>query len=965
MPYNFLGFFSAASRPKASLSILFLLIVSSLVISCSVTTPALRSDALRLNQDWPQDRGDLLADPSLSFGRLDNGLRYILKQNQTPKNRVAMHLYVQAGSLMETEEESGIAHYLEHMLFNGSRHFPPGEMVKFFQRIGMQFGPDANAHTGFLQTVYDVVLPSGDSKSLSEGLLVLRDYADGALLTAEETDRERNVILAEMRTRDSSRFRTLKAALNFEMPGLLIGKRFPIGEADVIQTVDHQMLRAFYTAWYRPERMVLIVVGDMNPAEVKHQIEQRFRDLEPQAPVRPQPRLGEMSHKGTKSFFHFEEEAGSARISIEAILQEKKPPDSSANMRRELLQALANDMVQKRLDAAIKREEAAATSAYIASGHFLGELRYSEISAEAKPENWEATLGALERELRQAILFGFTPLEFECAIGDYRAALLQAVKESGTRDTKHLAGAIISSLNDWSVLQSPQQRWEILNPMLESIALEEVNAAFADQWSPDHRLILVTGNAPIHQDKGIAEEMILAAYQDSALVAVNAPARRQAAVFPYLEAPNFSGPIAHKRKVPDIGIEQIGFTNGFNLNLKQTPFKKNQVLVTLSFGGGLASEPSDKPGLAKLTEAVVNDSGFGQMDFFELKEALSGKIAQVQLDIREDMFVLKGEAASEEVQLLFELLHAHLHDQGYREAVRSLAIKRFEQEYLAMARRADGVMRIEAEAFLAGGDHRFGFPSPTQFRFCTIADIKRWYGEQLSNAPLEMAVVGDIDPDAVVSLASRYFGTLPARQYSSSQKQAGPIFPQGQSLRLSVDSQIPKAMVMVAYPTDDFWDIGRTRRLTIMAELFSERLRTHIREKLGAAYSPYAYNRSHRAFDRFGLTRIVVQVDPDQVDLVEREVRKIAQNLASEKLDEDEFKRVLDPTLTYIKDIKQKNKYWLESVLTGVARHPQQLDWCRTFEQDYAAITAQEVAQFSQRYLDNQKAATVIITPHK
>ncbi len=959
-PSNEAGLTLPKHRLLKSVLLVVLVIFGS---SCSGMNPSLTSVTPITRGVWPQDHSDLAADPDIVFGRLENGLRYIIKENHTPKDRVSMHLYVQAGSLQEREGEQGIAHFLEHMLFNGSKHFPPGEMVKYFQRIGMSFGPDANAHTGFMQTVYDVVLPEGDGKSLSEGLLVLRDYADGALLTAEETDRERNVILAEMRSRDSSRFRTYKALLAFETPGLLVSKRFPIGEADIIRKIDHRMLRNFYAAWYRPDRMIIVVVGDMNAAEAKQRIEERFGTLEPQAVARSEPDFGSLQQSGLKTFFHFEEEAGSTRVAIETLVQKKQPADSAAVYRYDMLQSLANEMVQRRLDAAIRRAKTVLTSADVTSGFFLGRLQYSEISADCRPDQWQLAIAELERAIRRAVLHGFTPLEFECAKGEYRAKLLQSVKESGTRESKHLANEIISSLSDWHVMQSPQQLWDMLNPVLDTVTLEEINLVFAKTWSVDQRMVLVTGNAAIGPGKLSPEAQILAAYNGSRQVAVLPLENRQAVVFPYLPEPGGRGAVAWRHTASDVGVEQVVFENGFSLSLKKTSFKENQVMVALSFGGGRASEPANKPGLAKLTETVVNESGFGQMDPLELQEALAGRLAGMRMRIREDMFVFKGEAASEEVPLLFQLLYAHIYDQGYREPVRSLALKRFEQEILSLERRTEGIMQLQVEAFLAGGDSRFGFPSLPQLQSCTIEDIRQWYGRQLSQAPMEMAVVGDIDPDAVIAMVARYFGTLPVRIPQKEIQRPGPVFPAGRMLRLIVDSQIPKAVVMVAYPTDDFWDIQRTRRLTVMAELFSERLRERIRENLGAAYSPYAYNLSHRAYKGYGLTRIVVQVDPAQADAIEQEVRNIADALSAGGSNEDEFKRVLDPILTHIKDLKQNNSYWLDSVLTGVFRHPQQLDWCRAFEQDYAAITLKEVADYARKYLDNRKAAAVLITP--
>ena len=214
---------------------------------------------------WPHQASDLDPDPELVFGALDNGLRYVLRVNQTPRDRVSLHLNVQAGSLHERDDQRGLAHFLEHMLFNGSTHFPPGELVKYFQRIGMAFGDDANAHTGFNETVYDVLLPDNRPESIAEGLLVLRDYASEALLLPEEIDREREVVLAEMRTRDSPGYRAFKASLEFEFEGLRVAQRLPIGEEAVVRQADRQALKAFYDDWYRPERLVVVMVGDFDP----------------------------------------------------------------------------------------------------------------------------------------------------------------------------------------------------------------------------------------------------------------------------------------------------------------------------------------------------------------------------------------------------------------------------------------------------------------------------------------------------------------------------------------------------------------------------------------------------------------------------------------------------------------------------------------------------------------------------
>jgi zinc protease len=950
---------------KTSIVSLLVIFIMMILLSCNFPgrSPEL-SNQTKGDSLWPHDGSDLLSDDRTVFGRLDNGLRYVIRENQTPRDRVSMHLYVQAGSLYERHEEQGIAHFLEHMLFNGSKHFPPGEMVKYFQRIGMQFGPDANAHTGFDKTVYDVLLPKGDPKSLSEGLLVLRDYADGALLLPEEVEREKKVVLAEMRSRDSADFRTLKATFQFEMPGLIVAERFPIGEAEIIKQMDAQLLRDFYEAWYRPERMFLVIVGDLEKETAERIIAKQFDDFKPLQPPRQAPAFGRMAHTGVKVFHHYEKDSGATSVGIETIMQQDRPRDSKAYQRNQMVEDIAQTMMQKRLDDIVRGPETVLTSAGIGAGHYLRRIKYAEISGRVDPTNWRAAVTEIEQALRKAVVHGFTPAEVNRAKNEYQARLIQSREEDGTRDSKTLAREIMDSIRDWQVLQSPRQRVELLLNEVDTVTPAQTNQAFKDMWSVDHRLVLVTGNADLTSTPSLPEKKIEAVYLSSAKVGVAPLAEKNIGAFPYLSIPQFSGGVEKREEIKDLGITKVLFKNGVSLFLKRTRFKENEVLAALSFGSGKSSEPLDRPGLAMMTEDVVNESGFGAMDRIALEDALAGRLASIDFEVREDRFVIKGQAIKKELPLLFQLLQAAVEDPGYSEESRQLAIKRYTQEHLRMSRSVDGVMRLKGQRFLAGGDNRFGVPALEDLRQRSLDQVKEWMGQQLNKSPMELAIVGDFDVDRAVELAERYIGSLPRKEGAYSVLPvSGPQFPAGKALKLSIRTETPKALVVVAYPTEDFWDIQRTRRLSIMSELYSERLRQHIREKLGAAYSPYAYNRSSRAYKGYGMTQIFIQVDPKQSDKIVEEVRQISAQLRAKSADTDEFKRILDPTLTHIKDLRQKNVYWLDSVLTGAARHPEQLDWARTFESDYAAIRKEEISALARKYLVADHAATIVLTP--
>ena len=916
---------------------------------------------------WPHEVSDLRPDPAITRGRLSNGFRYVLMNNQRPKDRVSLHLYIRAGSLNETEAQQGIAHFLEHMLFNGSTHFPPGELVRYFQSIGMQFGNDANARTGFDQTVYDIILPTGDKDNLNKGLLVMHDYAMGALLLEEEVRRESGVILAEMRSRDSAAYRTFKATLNFELPNHLISERLPIGKAAVIKEADRNLLKGFYDAWYRPDHMVLVMVGDFSIPLAEALIADQFRDFKPRAPA---PRLlpkGTINHSGLKIFHHYEPETGGTTVSLEVVQAHEPESDSQALRRQQTIEDLADMIVQNRLDARLKTPGAPYTSATVGSGIYLNHIRYAEISADSSAENWQQTLSVMEQELRRAILYGFSEAELARVKKDKLKMLDNALREAPTRNSTMLARKIIRNLSKNRVFQSPEQEKNNLAGVVSAVTLDDVHQAFAKNWPADHRLVLVTGNADLKKSSPqTPEAMIRNAFLASAATVVRQPEAKAVAVFPYLPMPENTGTITSQKTWDDLGITRIRFSNGFTLNLKPTDYKNNEVLANLVFGHGRSAEPKRLPGITLLAEATVNESGLGSMNTNELERALAGKSTYVEFRIAETHFNFFAETISDEVELLFQLIYAHVVDPGFRPEALALARDRLRQEYQSNSRSIEGTMRIKGLKLLAGEDSRFGMPSLEMLQAIRLEDIEGLIVPSLNSAPMELSIVGDFDVNTIIVLAQQYLGSLPdGRREAALSRQDLPRLPVGTVNRIEVKTQIPKAMVVAAWQTDDFWDINRTRRLSVLADVFSERLRERIREKLGASYSPYAFNRASRAYDGYGIFQAYVSVAPHQTDTVLTEVNAIASDLAQGGVTDDELLRVVDPILTSIKELRQTNGYWLNNVMTGSYRHPQQLEWANNFLEDYAAVTVDELDALAATYLTDQRAAALIIEPEK
>jgi zinc protease len=914
--------------------------------------------------DWPHENSDLLPDPALLFGKLPNGFRYVLMKNANPKDRVSLHLNVQTGSIHETDKQQGLSHFIEHMLFFGSKHFKPGELVKYFQSIGMQFGHDANAHTGFYETEYDMLLPEGNKKSLEKGFTVMKDFAEGALLMQSEIDRERKVILAEKRTRDSASYRTFVSVMKFLFRGTRISKRFPIGEEEVIKNTDHNLLKDYYDTWYRPDNMFLVMVGDFDQKQAAMLIEEKFSTLYARASIKPRPDIGQINHKGIKTFYHFEKETGKTTVTIEVINKKTIQPDSIAFQRKQLVKNIADQIVQNRLDEIVSKTSAPFTSASVSSGTSFYQVEFSEISAETSPGNWEKSLSLLEKTLRKSLKYGFVKSELEIVKKDFLSMLDNAVKKMPTRNSRMLARWIIKDLNNERVPMSPEQKRNFLAPIINSITLNNVHDVFKDAWSSDHRLIMVTGNAEIIPDNKTHEDMIYEVFDKSSKVKVSRPSEIKPAVFPYLAEPEKKGKIINRTEIPDLGIVQIDFDNGVRLSLKQTDFEADEVLVNLSFGFGRSAEPANMAGLAELSKEVINESGLGSLNKDEIKRAMAGKNTNVIFGFDEDCFFFKGMTVSEEVPLLFQLIYAHLVDQAYRQEAYSLSMERFQQQYRDLSTLIDGAMVLSGKRFLAGGDSRFGLPSYDLFKNLTLEQVRSWIDTPLKQDKLEVSVVGDFDMNSLIETTAKYLGGLPSRSGLQEKKiSSSPEFPAAQLFEITVPTKIQKGLVIVAYPTEDIWDISITRRLSVLADIFSNRLLDTIREKLGAAYSPIAYNQPSRAYPGYGVFQAFIHVDPDDSDLIIKEIKQMASDLVEKEITEDELRRALDPTITSIKDLLRKNEYWLDTVLSGTLKHPQKLDWSRTIMKGYSSITADDISAIAKKYLDNEKAAIIIIKP--
>ena len=906
--------------------------------------------------------GAMTPDPALIQGQLENGLRYILFKNTTPEHRISMHLDVQVGSMNEADGQEGSAHYLEHMLFNGLTHYKPGELVEYFQSIGMMFGPDANAHTGFYETVYDIFLPANDADSMNKALGVLNDYAQGALLLPVEVERERGIILAEKRERDSVSYRTFKSSLAFEMPGSMVSRRLPIGTDQVLEKMDRPLLKSFYDTWYRPENMVVVMVGDFDPDLATQQITENFKNMVPRAPAKPLSVDDWTPHSGIKAFYHHEPEAGNTEVSIETVKKVSFKADTLQDYYQRTVEELGNMILQNRLSRAVSQKKAPFSDAVAYSGTYFRNAHFSVIASESDPDQWQASLAFLDQSLRRVLKFGFTPAELVRVKAEFIQSLESAVTRSESRDSGRISRKIIGQINRKRVFQSPENELKILKPFINDLSSEDVSRAFQALWKQDHRLIKVTGNAQISGNFVSPEQILTDYYKKCEALPVIPWVNERIMPFPYLPKPASMGKIMTKSLVKDLGIVQLEFENQVRLNIRPSDYKKGEFVFKVDFGPGKQSQPPQLPGLAMIAQNVVNESGLGALDQDGLEAALAGRDVSLEFGMDQGGFFFSGKADAKETELVFQLLQASFLDPGFRETSFDLALERYRQMHRELNGSPQGMMALEGERFLAGGDNRFGMPGLESMNRITLNDVKDWLGPAFARAPIEISVVGDVREEQIESLAATYLGTLPKRDlppYDTSERL--PKFPAGKTRAIEVDSRIDKGLVQISFKTDDFWNIPQTRRLNVLAQIFSERMRKQIREALGVSYSPHAMNEPSQIYPGYGVMHATVATAPDMADQVMHEMEKIADDLAQDGVTEKEISLVLPPVLTHIRDMQKKNRYWLKSVLSGAGSHPEQIQWSREIYSDYNAITPEELSALASRFLTRDNRARLVI----
>ncbi len=903
---------------------------------------------------------DLPPDPAVVFGKLDSGLQYAIMPNRHPPERVSLRLLIRAGSLHEQDDQRGLAHYLEHMAFQGTENFAAGTLVEYFQKLGMSFGPDANAYTGFDRTVYQIELPDNKTASVGDALLVLRDFADRMKIAETEVEKERDVILSEKRTRDSIGFRTALAEFDFLLPEAVFAKRFPIGKKEVILNAGRDELMEFYKDWYRPELTDIIVAGDIAPEKVKQLIAGVFSGYEARRPKPAIPDRGQVAKRGITALLHKEPESVLTRVSIQCVHPLEQQPDTLARRRKLLKRSVALKMLDRRL-VTLAQQEGAPFSRGTAGAYDLFDFfSNASINLFTQPGKWDAALTVAEQELRRALVHGFHESELQEARLNMRNAFEENARRAPTRNSRNLAQSLASSLTTGKVFMDPHAELEITAPLLENLTVEKCRNALRKIFPYENRFIFITGDIELENP----EEMILSVYHKASAEEVMPAEEKVEPAFAYILRKE-PGEIAEKKYCEHLDLYRIRLENNVRVNVKKTDFRSNQILLAARIGGGQLTET--RPGLGKLASATMIRGGLGEHSHDALQRIFAGHNVGWSFSVEPDAFVFRGTTTAADFKLQLKLLRAYLLDPGFRHEALQHARDGFEEKYIAAETTPEGMLKDRVTRFLAGGDPRFGLPPRDKLRELDLEDVRQWLVQPLERDMLELSIVGDIaTATGAVAAVAATLGTLPERQkekprYEAQRRLSRPD--PGERQRFEFQSRIPNGYSVIYWPIPDHWEVERTRRLNILSRVFTDRMRLRIREEMGKAYSAYAVSHPSDTYSEYGWLYAIVAVAPEKATTVAEAILEIAGDLHSGNISEDEHQRALRPVLASLRETVRDNRYWMNSVLISAQEHPQRLEWGRTMLEDFETISVEELKELARVYLNPHNAVPVLIVP--
>ncbi|WP_162199482.1 M16 family metallopeptidase [Aurantiacibacter marinus] len=929
--------------------------ISSATLAFTLALAAPAAAQVGPSEGWGMEATDVEPDETFTYGQLSNGMKYAIRQNDTPDGAASLRLHFDFGSFGEADNEQGLAHFIEHMAFNGTTNVPEGEMIPLLERLGLAFGPDTNAYTSFDETVYMLDVPNATEYGLEVALFLLRETASEIQFAPEAVDREREILVSERRTRDSAGLRNFRDLFDFRIPGTRYNTRFPIGTDEILREAPAERLRDLYYRFYRPENATLVAVGDFDVAEMESMIEARFGNWQGRGDADVIPPLGDVDFDRGTEFDTFVDPAISEGVSIFQLRPYTDPADTVATRTESQLRDIANTIVGRRITRISNQEDSPILGGGTGFTDDEGVADFAVMSVSTRDGEWEAGLGIAEQELRRALQYGFTQSELDYVLTQIDSSLRRSVAQAEARDNRQLAMAIVNVAAENDFVTDPEWRYEFFQQIRPQLTVAAVNAAFTEMWSQGEPLVRVTA-----KELEGGTEAVAAVYNASTTLAVAEPEDVEVSAFAYDDW-GTPGMIVADSMIDDLGIRTVTFANNVRLNIKQTDFEPGRVRFNVNMdGGGFALDGMNSTAASIYLQIASQVGGLGQHSFDEITELLAGQQVSTGIGAGTDTFSSGGVTTPDDLAMQMKVSAAYLTDIGLRPE----ADARFDAVIDAVWNQLES---NPAQVFSLRSSEQVVDSPYTEFP--TRDDLAAVDREVLRDAVLaaaasgaiEIGIVGDIDPDAAIAAVAQSFGALSERNVGFSEFADKRVVTlrdlSGEGVNdYTHTGQADQALVGSIWRTRDDSDFREDMGLTLLSGLVRLKGLETLREELAATYSPSVSNSTSSDYVDVGTLSLSAVVDPAQADEVRAIITRLASELRSEAVSEDFLLRARQPVLENIRQSRENNGFWL-GVASDAQSEADRLDRVRQQIAVLESWTPAQLQELARTYLAPDRRA--------
>ncbi len=900
-----------------------------------------------------QDSGLIPIDPAVRQGVLPNGLRYAIMANPRPDGAASLRLLIKAGSFEEADDERGIAHFLEHMAFNGTRNFAEGTLQARFADAGIAFGRDQNARTSGFATVYTLDINVADDARLDLAFDWLSDVADGLSFDPAAIEREKGVVLAE-------RDRLLGPAWDYRLryqafvaPGLRGPSRSAIGEAEDIRRIDAARLIRFRNLWYRPDNAFLVVVGDLDEAAIEARIQQAFGGwrVEGDSGVRAAAMTPDLA-RPLDVMVAAERQQGSGINVCRVRPYVQHGPDTLARREFNIARAMWLSIANRRLARLAQGENPPFVSASFSTSGWVRESAYTCLQLVPRSDRrWREGLDAAVDELHRLEAHGVRPDEIDRNVLAQQKAGAEGVANAGTRFSSALANALLNSEGGYEVegggFTSPAESVRLFDLIAPRLTPERINAAFRADWSGSEPLIAATMPVPP------SERAVRGAWR--------AADRRRApppSTVPVGEAWAYGdfGPasaVASREEIAEPGFVRLTFANGVVLNFKSAAFTRDSVQISVGFGDGVRElDPADQ-NAARFATQFFTPGGLGRHSYVEMTDLFPGRRYQQSLALLNDSFVMRGATRPADLELQLQMLAAAFADPGFRPDYDSARRTNIASLYRQLRTDPGFVASQALFTAIEPGSPR-ALPARETVLSWDQAAFRRILSPALSGAPLEVTLVGDVDEATAVRLVGATFGALPTRPARDARRADAWFlrYPERLEPVLAEHEGSPeRGLVKLTWPL--FVGSPERRReqsvLSVLRSVLNNRIRDEVREKLGASYAPAVSLSLPDDADQGSLV-VAVETRPDQIEAVRTAVIDVVALVSAGDIDAAQVEAARRPALDAALTERETNSWWLQT-LDGSSRDPRSLQDALDWTERYRSLTVEEVRAAAAQWL--------------